>query len=72
VDGHDEKDVTEALKWATRQKKPVFLAVKTIIGFGAPKLAGTGKAHGGPYGAEEIAGIRGANALDRIRMAAAQ
>ncbi len=60
VDGHDEKDVTEALKWATRQKKPVFLAVKTIIGFGAPKLAGTGKAHGGPYGAEEIAGIRGA------------
>ena len=58
VDGHDEKDVTEALKWATRQKKPVFLAVKTIIGFGAPKLAGTGKAHGGPYGAEEIAGIR--------------
>ncbi len=60
VDGHDEKDVTEALKWATRQKKPVFLAVKTIIGFGAPKLAGTGKAHGGPYGAEEIAGIRAA------------
>lgn len=58
VDGHDEKDVAEALKWATRQKKPVFLAVKTIIGFGAPKLAGTGKAHGGPYGAEEIAGIR--------------
>ncbi len=58
VDGHDEKDVTEALKWATKQKKPVFLAVKTIIGFGAPKLAGTGKAHGGPYGAEEIAGIR--------------
>src|SRR3990167_8517569 len=38
--------------------KLIFLAVKTIIGFGAPKLAGTGKAHGGPYGAEEIAGIR--------------
>ncbi|MFN3608458.1 MAG: transketolase [Hyphomonas sp.] len=58
VDGHDEKDVEAALKWATKQKKPVFLAVKTIIGFGAPKLAGTGKAHGGPYGADEIAGIR--------------
>lgn len=58
VDGHDEKDVEAALKWATKQKKPVLLAVKTIIGFGAPKLAGTGKAHGGPYGAEEIAGIR--------------
>ncbi|WP_367179278.1 transketolase [Hyphomonas sp.] len=58
VDGHDEKDVEAALKWATKQKKPVFLAVKTVIGFGAPKLAGTGKAHGGPYGAEEIEGIR--------------
>lgn len=58
VDGHDEKDVEAALKWAQKQKQPVFLAVKTIIGYGAPKLAGTGKAHGGPYGAEEVAGIR--------------
>ncbi len=58
VDGHDEKAVEAALKWAVKQKKPVLLAVKTLIGFGAPKLAGTGKAHGGPYGADEIAGIR--------------
>ena len=58
VDGHDEKDVEAALKWAQKQKKPVFLSVKTIIGYGAPKLAGTGKAHGGPYGPDEIAGIR--------------
>jgi transketolase len=58
VDGHDEKDIASALKWAQNQKKPTFLAVKTIIGYGAPKLAGTGKAHGGPYGPEEIAGIR--------------
>ncbi len=62
VDGHDEKDIEAALKWAVKQKAPVLLAVKTIIGFGAPKLAGTGKAHGGPYGAEEIVGIR--KALD--------
>jgi transketolase len=58
VDGHDEKSVEAALTWAKKQKKPVMLAVKTIIGYGAPKIAGTGKAHGGPYGAEEIAGIR--------------
>jgi len=58
VDGHDEKDVEAALKWAQKQKQPVFLAIKTIIGYGAPKIAGTGKAHGGPYGPEEIAGIR--------------
>ena len=58
VDGHDDKDVATALKWAQKQKKPVMLNVKTIIGYGAPKLAGTGKAHGGPYGPDEIAGIR--------------
>ncbi len=58
VDGHDEKDITAALKWAERQKKPAFLAVRTIIGYGAPTIAGTGKAHGGPYGEAEIAGIR--------------
>ena len=58
VDGHDEKDIEAALKWAQKQKKPVMLAMKTIIGYGAPKLAGTGKAHGGPYGPDEIAGIR--------------
>lgn len=58
VDGHDEKDVTAALRWAKKQKKPVMLAVKTVIGYGAPKIAGTGKAHGGPYGADEVAGVR--------------
>lgn len=58
VDGHDEKSIEAALTWAKKQKKPVMLAVKTIIGYGAPKLAGTGKAHGGPYGPDEIAGIR--------------
>jgi transketolase len=41
-----------------RRIVPSLIACKTIIGFGAPKLAGTGPAHGGPYGAEEIAGIR--------------
>ena len=35
-----------------------MIACKTIIGYGAPTIAGTGKAHGGPYGADEIAGIR--------------
>lgn len=58
VDGHDHKDIQKALTWAKKQSKPVMLAVKTIIGFGAPNIAGTGPAHGGPYGADEIAGIR--------------
>ncbi|GAB5458594.1 MAG: transketolase [Henriciella sp.] len=57
VDGHDADDVETALTWAQTQSKPVMLAVKTIIGYGA-KRAGTGPAHGGPYGAEEVATVR--------------
>lgn len=57
VDGHDPADVEAALSWAQTQDKPVMLAVKTIIGYGA-KRAGTGPAHGGPYGPEEVAHVR--------------
>jgi len=57
VDGHDAGDVEAALAWAQIQDKPVMLAVKTIIGYGA-KRAGTGPAHGGPYGEEEVATVR--------------
>lgn len=57
VDGHDAADVEAALAWAQDQDRPVMLAVKTIIGYGA-KRAGTGPAHGGPYGEEEVATVR--------------
>ncbi|MDJ0920070.1 MAG: transketolase [Henriciella sp.] len=57
VNGHDAADVEAALSWAQSQTQPVMLAVKTIIGFGA-KRAGTGPAHGGPYGADEVATVR--------------
>ncbi len=57
VDGHDPDAVEAALAWAQSQSKPVMLAIKTIIGYGA-KRAGTGPAHGGPYGAEEVATVR--------------
>jgi transketolase len=58
VDGHNPAEVRAALQAAQRSDRPVLIACKTIIGYGAPKLAGTGPAHGGPYGAEEIAGVR--------------
>ena len=58
IDGHKTEEIYEALEWAQAQDKPVMIACKTIIGYGAPTIAGTGKAHGGPYGEEEIAGIR--------------
>ncbi|MEO0982292.1 MAG: transketolase [Pseudomonadota bacterium] len=58
VDGHDPDAVAAALKRAQTSDRPSLIACKTIIGYGAPTLAGTGPAHGGPYGADEIAGIR--------------
>lgn len=58
VDGHNRDAVRGALLAAQTADRPTLIACRTIIGFGAPKLAGTGPAHGGPYGAEEIAGIR--------------
>ncbi len=58
VDGHDPDAVAAALERAQGADRPVMIACRTVIGYGAPTLAGTGKAHGGPYGAEEVAGIR--------------
>jgi transketolase len=58
VDGHDPGDIDEALGWAKTQGRPVMLACRTHIGFGAPTLQDTAKAHGAITGAEEIAGAR--------------
>jgi transketolase len=58
VDGHDHAAIREALEAAVENKKPSLIACKTVIGFGAPTLAGTAKTHGAPLGDEEIAGTR--------------
>jgi len=57
-DGHDAASVSEALKAAQTSDKPVLIATRTTIGFGAPTRAGTSKAHGEALGAEEVAGAR--------------
>ncbi len=36
----------------------MLIACKTVIGFGAPKKAGTSSAHGSPLGAEELAAAK--------------
>ncbi len=58
VDGHNMDAVRGALLAAQTSDRPSLIACKTIIGYGAPKIAGTGPAHGGPYGAEEVAGVK--------------
>jgi len=57
-DGHDMKDVARAFDAATKSDKPVLIDCKTTIGYGAPKKAGTAKAHGEALGAEELAAAK--------------
>ncbi|MGF1502545.1 MAG: transketolase [Paracoccaceae bacterium] len=60
VDGHDTAAIDAAMTWAAEQERPVMLACKTHIGFGAPTLQDTAKAHGAITGADEIAGAKAA------------
>ncbi|VAW18291.1 Transketolase [hydrothermal vent metagenome] len=58
IDGHNAGEIKAAIQKAQKSDKPTLVACKTTAGFGAPTRAGTPKAHGGPYGAEEAAGVR--------------
>ena len=58
VDGHDAKAIAAALEKAQSSDRPVMIACKTTIGFGAPTKAGKASAHGSPLGADEIKGAR--------------
>ena len=55
IDGHDYDQINSAIAEAKKEKsKPSIIICKTIIGFGSPNRAGTSKAHGEPFPAEEI------------------
>jgi transketolase len=56
--GHNMDDVARAFDAALKSDKPVLIACKTTIGYGAPKKAGTAKAHGEALGAEELAAAK--------------
>jgi len=58
IDGHDPEAIASAITRAQSSDRPTLIACKTTIGFGAPKKAGTSKAHGEPLGAEELAGAK--------------
>jgi len=58
VDGHDPAAIAAALEKAQSSDRPVMIACKTTIGFGAPTKAGKSSAHGSPLGADEIKGAR--------------
>ncbi|MFA1510390.1 transketolase [Priestia aryabhattai] len=53
-DGNDVGEVTKAIEKAKQNtEQPTLIEVRTIIGYGSPKVAGTNKAHGNPLGEEE-------------------
>jgi transketolase len=61
VDGHDVDAVERAIQAAKAvADRPSLICCKTVIGKGAPKRAGTAKAHGEALGSEEIAATRAA------------
>lgn len=64
VDGHDMAAVDAALEAAKSSDRPVLIACRTTIGFGAPTKAGTSSSHGAPLGTDEIAGTRKALSWD--------
>ncbi|MEE2566444.1 transketolase [Hyphobacterium marinum] len=66
VNGHDMAAVDAALEAAKTSDKPVLIACRTTIGFGAPTKAGKSSSHGAPLGADEIIGTREALAWDHV------
>jgi len=64
ADGHDVEAVHAALakarKLGAQHGRPTLVICRTVIGQGAPTVAGTDKVHGAPLGAEEIAATRAA------------
>src|SRR5207237_738518 len=59
VDGHHAENIKTAIQQAQSVKdKPTLICCKTIIAYGAPKLAGSHVTHGAPLGENEIAAAR--------------
>lgn len=55
ADANDTAAVLSALREAGRvEDRPTLIIVRSVIGYGAPKKAGTAAAHGEPLGEEEV------------------
>jgi len=58
VDGHNEKQISKAIKKSLNSKKPNIISCKTVIGYGSPNKSGKASSHGAPLGEEEIVLVR--------------
>jgi transketolase len=54
IDGHDRDAIRKAIKKAQKvTDRPSIIVSRTVIGWGAPNVHGTARAHGEPLGADE-------------------
>jgi len=58
INGHNEKQISKAIKKSLNSKKPNLISCKTIIGYGSPNKAGKASSHGAALGEEEVALVR--------------
>ncbi|MFO7192943.1 transketolase [Thermocrispum sp.] len=57
--GEDVVAIEEAIKQARAETgRPSLILLRTVIGYPAPKLQNTGKAHGAALGEEEVAAVK--------------
>ena len=57
VDGHNEKQISQAITKASKSNKPTLISCKTIIGLGSQQIW-EASSHGSPLGDEEISLVR--------------
>jgi len=58
VNGHNEKEISRAIKKSLSSKKPSLISCKTIIGYGSPNKAGKSSSHGAALGDDEVELVR--------------
>jgi len=58
INGHNEKQISKAIKKSLNSKKPNLISCKTIIGYGSPNKSGKASSHGAALGEGEVQLVR--------------
>ena len=58
VNGHNEQQISKAIKKSLSSKKPNIISCKTIIGYGSPNKSGKASSHGAALGEDEVSLVR--------------